>query len=72
MLNCSRQQTIGADLYLVGINPKDNSIHRANPCPVCARLMIQAGINNVYMRVGEGVENYSVIPAKELVWVQDA
>ena len=29
-------------------------------------------INNVYMRVGEGVENYTVVPAKELIWVQDA
>ena len=72
LLNCSRLQTIGADLYLAGINPKDNSIHRANPCPMCARLIIQAGINNVYMRVGEGVENYIVLPAKDLVWVQDA
>ena len=72
LLNCSRQQTIGADLYLVGINSKDNSVYRANPCPLCARLMIQAGINNVYMRVGEGKENYTVIPARELVWVQDS
>ena len=31
---------------------------------------IQAGINNVYLRVGEGPENYVVIPAKDLVWVQ--
>jgi len=70
LLNCSRQQTIGADLYLVGINPKDNSIHEAKPCPMCARAIIQAGINNVYLRVGEGAENYIVVPAKELAWVQ--
>ena len=71
LLNCSRQQTMGADLYLVGINPKDNSIHQAKPCPVCARLMIQAGINNVYLRVGEGAGNYIVLSAKELKWVQE-
>ena len=70
LLNCSRQQTIGADLYLVGINPKDNSIHEAKPCPLCARAIIQAGINNVYLRLGEGADNYIRIPAKELVWVQ--
>ena len=34
LLNCSRQQTLDADLYLVGINPKDNSIHKAKPCPL--------------------------------------
>lgn len=33
-LNCSRLQTIGADLYLTGVNPEDNSIHKANPCPM--------------------------------------
>ena len=71
LLNCSRQQTMGADLYLVGINPQDNSIHKAKPCPICARLIIQAGINNVYLRVGEGADNYVVIPAKELKWVQE-
>lgn len=71
LLNCSRQQTIGADLYLVGIDPANNTIYKANPCPVCARLMIQAGINNVYMRIGEGVENYVMIPARDLVWVQE-
>ena len=72
LLNCSRQQTMGADLYLVGINPADNSIHQAKPCPMCARSIIQAGINNVYLRVGEGAENYIVVPARELEWVQEA
>ena len=70
LLNCSRQQTMGADLYLVGINPADNSIHQAKPCPMCARSIIQAGIDKVYLRVGEGAENYIVVPAKELEWVQ--
>ncbi len=69
LLNCSRQQTIGADLYLVGINPKDNSIHRAKPCPICAREIIQAGIRYVIMRVGDGPENFVVVPATELEWV---
>ncbi|MBR4036144.1 MAG: cytidine deaminase [Oscillospiraceae bacterium] len=72
LLNCSRQQTIGADLYLVGINPKDNSIHRAKPCPICAREIIQAGIRYVIMRVGDGSDNFVVVPATELEWVVNA
>lgn len=72
LLNCSRRQTIGADLYLTGVNPGDNSIHKAKPCPLCARMIIQAGINNVYLRVGEGADNYRIVPAKELEWVQNA
>lgn len=70
LLNCSRQQTLGADLYLVGVNPQDNSVHRAKPCPLCARMIIQAGIERVILRIGEGAENYIVVPAKELEWVQ--
>jgi len=70
LLNCSRQQTMDADLYLVSVNPKDNSIHEAKPCPLCARSIIQAGIRNVYLRQGEGADNYIVVPAKELAWVQ--
>lgn len=71
LLNCSRQQTLGADLYLVGVNPKDNSIHESKPCPICARSIIQAGIRNVYLRVGEGAGNYVEIPAKQLRWVRE-
>lgn len=70
LLNCSRTQTVGADLYLAGINPGDSSVHRAKPCPLCARLIIQAGIRNVYLRVGEGADNYTMVPAVELEWYQ--
>jgi dCMP deaminase len=72
LLNCSRQQTIDADLYLVGVNPSDNSIHKAKPCPLCARTIIQAGIKNVYMRIGEGKDNYVAVLSKDLEWVQSA
>lgn len=71
LLNCSRQQTMGADLYLVGVNPQDNTIHKAKPCPICARTIIQAGINNVYMRVEDGKDAYLVVKATDLKWVQD-
>ena len=67
-LNCSREQTIGADLYLTGVNPIDASIHKAKPCPLCARMIIQAGIRNVYLRQGNGMNHYIVLPADELEW----
>ena len=68
LLNCSREQTLGADLYLAGVNPDDCSVHKAKPCPLCARMIIQAGIRNVYLRQGEGEDNYEVIAAKDLQW----
>jgi len=70
LLNCARSQTMDADLYLTGVNPKDNSIHKAKPCPLCARMIIQSGIRNVYMRIGEGADNYIVVSARELEWFQ--
>lgn len=68
LLNCSREQTMEADLYLAGVNPDDNSVHRAKPCPMCARMIIQAGIRNVIMRIGENSDEYVIIPAVELTW----
>lgn len=68
LLNCSREQTIGADLYLAGINPGDLSVHKAKPCPLCARMIIQAGVRDVYLRTGDGPEHYEKIPAAELEW----
>lgn len=68
LLNCSREQTMGADLYLAGINPEDNSVHPAKPCPLCARLIVQAGIRNVIMRVGNNADEYVVVSPGELKW----
>ena len=68
LLNCSREQTLGADLYLAGVNPIDLSVHKAKPCPLCARMIIQAGIRKVYLRRGEGADNYEEIPAEKLEW----
>lgn len=69
LLNCSREQTIGADLYLTGVNPEDNTIHEAKPCPLCARMIIQSGIRNVYLRIGNGADEYKIVPSQELRWV---
>ncbi len=68
LLNCSREQTVDADLYLTGINPKDSSIHIAKPCPLCARMIIQAGIKNVYLRQSENPNDYKKVSADELEW----
>ncbi len=68
LLNCSRDQTVGADLYLTGVNPVDGSVHIAKPCPLCARMIIQAGIKNVYLRQSSETDGYKCVPAGELEW----
>jgi len=68
LLNCSREQTVGADLYLTGVNPSDGSVHKAKPCPLCARMIIQAGIRNVYLRQSVAPNDYIKMPADKLEW----
>lgn len=68
LLNCSREQTMGADLYLAGVDPDGCTVHKAKPCPLCARMIIQAGIRNVILRIGDGADNYEVVPAEKLTW----
>lgn len=68
LLNCSREQTLGADLYLASVNPGDHSVHRAKPCPLCARQIIQAGIRNVILRTADCADGYEIVQAKELEW----
>jgi dCMP deaminase len=68
LLNCSREQTVGADLYLTGVNPADGSVHMAKPCPLCARMIIQAGIKNVYLRQSNEPDGYICVLAEELEW----
>lgn len=71
LLNCSKDQLLGADLYLTGINPADNSTHRAKPCPLCARMIIQAGIKNVYLRQSSNAGDYITVAADELKWCEE-
>ena len=42
---------IGATLYLVGINKRNNEYVKDNePCTFCKRMIINAGIKEVVMR----------------------
>lgn len=68
LLNCSRNQTLGATLFLTGINPSDNSIHEAKPCPICARSIIQSGIKEVVLRTGEGEDDFITVLPSNLEW----
>jgi hypothetical protein len=34
-------------------------------------ILCMAGIKNIYLRIGEGPEEYRVIPASELQWLQE-
>lgn len=54
LLNASREETEGAVMYIHGVNAKDNSLAAGNPCMMCNRLLINAGISKVVVTRSEG------------------
>ena len=55
---------------LVGLNP-DTTIYSAKPCPICARMIIQAGINNVYLRQSNKENDFIKLNALDLEWYKE-
>ena len=51
IISAARKDMIGSTLYLVGINPTDKSyVEGANPCALCKRMIINAGISKIVVR----------------------
>ena len=66
ILHAGRENTLGADLFLVGLEYKDKEwVYTQNPnsCTACRRLIINAGIQNVYVRLSK--DDYIKISVEE-------
>lgn len=51
IIHASRNDMLGATLYLVGKERKDGSyVENASPCSMCRRMIINAGITRVIVR----------------------
>ena len=54
IISASRDKMIDSTIYLVGKEVKDNSyIQSANSCSMCKRLIINAGIKEVIIRIDD-------------------
>lgn len=54
MLSSSRNEMIGSSLFLVGIRRDTNEYEEgSSPCQMCRKLIINAGIENVYARINK-------------------
>ena len=71
IISAPRSEMIGSTLYLVGLEYKDGSyVVNANPCAMCKRMIINAGIECVIVR--DTKDTYRIIDVYES-WVnQDA
>lgn len=47
IISASRQEMIGGTMYLAGENAKDGTLAAAQPCKMCKRFIINAGIVKV-------------------------
>lgn len=68
IINASRAQMLGASLYMACLNPEDHSLYAGTcNCAMCKRLIINAGIQTVYIR--DTAETYRVIQVSD--WVEN-
>lgn len=70
IIAASREQMIGATLYLVGKDMKTGEIMKdANSCTMCKRLIINAGIDHVVIR--RDADTYEEIPVRDWIYHDD-
>ncbi len=68
IIAASREQTLGASLYMCCTDPNTGDIIPGTcSCMMCKKLIINAGIVNVYVR--EDRENYTVYSSQD--WIEN-
>ena len=68
IISASRKDMIGADIYLVGREKTTGEyVANTNSCSMCKRMIINAGIEKVYIRDDEA--NYRVVLVQE--WIDN-
>lgn len=68
IISAARQEMIGSDLYLVGYRCENHEYEEgASPCLLCRKMIINAGIERVYVRVDK--TQFKLFTVDE--WVQD-
>ena len=67
IISANRKDMIGSTLYLVGINKRTGEyINDNEPCTLCKRMIINAGIEKVVMR--DNKENYRIEEVND--WIE--
>lgn len=68
IISAPRDKMIGSTLYLVGIEMSSKKyVENASSCSMCKRLVINAGIDYVYIR--DDKDNYRMIEIKD--WIDN-
>ena len=68
IISASREELIGSDIYIVGIEMRGGGyVENANSCAMCKRVIINAGIERVYIR--DDKDNFRVISVND--WIEN-
>ena len=63
-----RRDMVGATIYLVGRDARSGELlHDATSCPMCRRMIINAGIDEVVIRRTE--EEFDIVPVQK--WIDE-
>ena len=65
IISASREEMIGADLFLVGKEMDGSYVPGASPCVLCRRFIINAGIKTVFVRRDR--DNYIALDVADMV-----
>ena len=66
IISASRRDTIGATLYIVGVDAKTHEyVEKSMPCAMCKRTIINSGIEKVIIR--DTKEEYREIDVQEFI-----
>ena len=67
IISASREEMLGATMYLVGVDAASGELVKdASSCAMCKRLIINAGISKVVVRLTH--EEYRVIEVRDWVF----
>lgn len=70
IIAAARPDMLGSTLYLVGVEADGNYTKDARPCSMCARMIINAGIETVVVRNTE--DHYTVLRVADFVEQDDS
>ena len=66
MISAQRRDMVGATIYLVGRDARSGELlHDATSCPMCRRMIINAGIKRVVVR--NSCQEFTVVPVQD--WI---
>ena len=68
IISAARRDTLGSTLYLAGREASTGELlHDATSCPMCRRMIINAGIDEVVIRRTE--EEFDIVPVQK--WIDE-